>query len=296
MNNMTAEQVDQVRARVLTHIDQGEKPQALTILQDRGLDGCAAALTPAKTLVRHDFNCSVHGERVLLPCTLGTCKFFVSHEAANNCLLAYCHQQGTADLTCDEISYLYGQPIQQVRAQLDNVMADLRMASIDGDSEQDPDLARQFSFVDTDEVCCVCGTTTDADKIPVVATPLAYCSFECAEAQPPETVALEYRYGRPISLLVRWAIHRFRNLPLLERTLGLPRQMLASLCRQHTGRDLAGFFPKTKTAIESNHHLSGRSSDRGLPDGLLRVQQQLATQGGSIFKIDDLRSQLAGLL
>ena len=244
MTQLSLREIEYVGTGVKAALKANQPKKALSILQDAGLDGgCEAAITAPAPLVQHDFTCSVHGERVLLPCGLPTCKFFVQHEAANNCVLAYVDHQEVASLSSDEIAYLYRQDPKVVRQQIDAVMVELRLSSLDSDADEDPDLARSFWCVETDMVCAVCGTLTDDTRINLLTTPLAFCSEDCAEAVSHAVLLLEYRLGRGIGTIIRWATHRFKSQPVLEQTLGLSGSLLSELCLQHTGRTLAAFFP-----------------------------------------------------
>lgn len=300
MKNLSPDQIDRIGIKVANRMRKGNTSGALKILQDNGFEEEARSLEhPTEPMVDHDLRCPAHHATVKAPCKLDGCKFWVPSDIANRCLLAYAHQQKVDQLSGDEIAYLYGQHVDTVKAELESAMLRLRQTAIQSDAAHDPDIERVFWFVETNKICCVCGSTTENGGIAIPETPLAYCSKECAEEMPADQLACEYRFGRPIQTIIRWAIRRFRNLPVLERTLGLKRETLIELCRRHLGRDLSAFFPKVK--IQSERPLWRRRINRS---ELLEAQQaikdltiqQTKRAGHPIFKIADLRERLNNVL
>lgn len=300
MMNLTPEQIDRLGIKVTRRIRSGRHQSALRILQDNGLEDEARLLrNPPEQLVRHDLKCPVHQATVATNCRLHTCKFWVSSDMANNCLLAYCHQQQVDRLSADEIAYLYDQPVEAVKSELDSAMTTLRITAIQSDAANDPDIERMFWFVETTAICCVCGSPTDSTLIKVPDTPLAYCSKECQEEKPADVLTCEFRFGRPIATVVRWALHRFRNLPVLERTLGLKRETLIELCRRHLGRDLGSFFPKVKIQSERPpwRRRISRTEHQLVVDTLAQqTARQTQRFGRTVFGIEDLRAGLQAVL
>lgn len=300
MMTLTPEQIDLIGIKVARRLKAGNTSGALKILQDNGFEAEADLLrSPPAQLVRHDLKCPAHHAKVSINCQQDGCKFWVANDMANNCLLAYCHQQQVDRLNGDEIAYLYAQPIDTVRNELDSAMNTLRLTAIQSDAANDPDIARVFWFVETQTICCVCGSTTDSNLIRIPEIPLAYCSRECQDEKPADVVTCEYRFGRSIGTVIKWALRRFRNLPVLERTLGLKRETLIELCRQHIGRDLAVFFPKVK--IQSERPSWRRRGNRVELQATMDVLQQQTRQrteeiGRAVFGIEELRSELRDVL
>ena len=301
MMNLNAEQIDRITHKVMRRLRRGDQSSALRILQDNGFEAEAALLgQTSERLVQHDLQCPAHRAAVSTACRGQTCKFWVSSDMANNCLLAYCAHQQVDRLNADEIAYLYGQPIEIVRDELESAMTTLRITAIQSDAVNDPDIQRAFWFVESPTVCCVCGSLTDpATLIRAQDTKLAYCSRECWEETPPDVLGCEYRFGLPIGTIMRWAIHRFRNLPVMEKTLGLKRETLIELSRRHLGRDLVGFFPKVKMQSErpSWRRRTNGNDVAGVLVGLgARTEQHAARFGQAIFTINHLRDALQGVL
>lgn len=291
---LTAAKIDRIGIKVTNQMRRGDKPAALRILNDSGfVDEARWLESPQGSLVDHDLRCPAHHAQVTRSCGLDGCKFWVKSDMANSCLLAYAHQQKVDRLSGDEIAYLYGQPVDLVKAELESAMLRLRQTALQSDAATDPDIERTFWFVETTGICCVCGSTTDQNRILVHETPLAYCSKECAEESPADQLACEFRFGRPIQTIIRWAIRRFRNLPVLERTLGLKRETLIELCRAHLGRDLSVFFPKVK--IQPGRPSWRRRSEP--PNGLREAtDRRISGLGHPIFGVDDLRGLLGMVL
>ncbi len=235
--------------KVLKAIRKKNTNKALAILQEADLPDCAAALN-TKPLVQHDFVCPAHHTRVELPCGLKSCRFHVDNELANNCVLAYCHQQNVEKLSPDEISYLYAVPAEKVVSQLDTAMNVMRLGAIQAQAQEDPDVRRSFWFVETKAVCCVCGSFVD-EPLECRDTPFAYCSDQCAKRMPPEAVWLEWKFGRQVDVLLLWAFRRFRHLPILEKTFNLNRATLHSLSLRFLKRPLREFYPKSKIVPET---------------------------------------------
>lgn len=298
--NLTPEQIDRIGIKITRRLKTGRRESALRILRDNGFEEEAKLIRdPPEQLVRHDLKCPAHHVKVAAGCRQNTCKFWVASDMANNCLLAYCHQQQVDRLSADEIAYLYGQPVETVRTELDAAMTTLRITAIQSDAANDPDIERTFWFVETTEVCCVCGSPTDEQLIRVQDIPLAYCSKECLEEKPIDVLVCEYRFGRPIATVIRWALHRFRNLPVLERTLGLKRETLIELCRRHLGRDLASFFPKVKIQSERPpwRRRINRTEQQLAVDTLAqKTKEQTERFGKTVFGIEDLRAALHATL
>ena len=254
---LSPQQIDQIADIATQHINNGEQASALKILQRYGFAAEAQAAYGTKhyTLLSSDFCCPAHKSQVRAGCRLRTCKFWLSDpqsnqltlKLANNCLLSYCEHQQTEQLSTDEIAYLYGRDATEVEATLESALRRLRGNAMQSDSAEDSTLERTFWFIETDKVCCVCGGVVGDDVLPVPDTPLAYCDRECRDEMSSDLIRCEYRFGRPIADVVRWAIRRFRNLSLLDKTLGLKRRTLLRVCRTHLGRELQSFFPKVKT-------------------------------------------------
>lgn len=244
---LTPEIIDRLGAKAVKQIASGRTDAAFRTLRENGLDDVADAVkkTP-KPIVSHDLRCPVHQAPVVSSCKLKTCKFWVESKMANHCLLAYTHQQSSSLLSLSEISYIYGQPLHSVRNEIEKALDHLRENVIRHDALDNPDIERAFWFVETPEVCCVCGSLTDDDRIDVPDFPFAYCSDDCLDKKPIEQLVCEHRFGLPMEKIVRWAIHRFKNLPMLERTLDLKRETMIEMCRLHLGRELSSFFPKVK--------------------------------------------------
>lgn len=296
----TAAQIDLIGEEVVSKLRAGKTRAALRILQENGLYQEARMLEePATQLFSSDLKCPAHHATIATGCRLSSCKFWVASEMGNNCVLAYCDQQKVSSLSPDEIAYLYGQPVDQVRAELERALSTLRMTAIESDATNDPDLRRVFWFVETDTLCCVCGSTTDDGRIKIPETPLAYCSRDCQEEIRPDVVSLEFKFGRPISVMIRWAIQHFKSLPVLERTLGLKRETLIELCRQHLARDLSSYFPKMK--VQSERQPWRRRIDRAahllVLDTMGRhTNAQAKHFGPPILQVDDLRNRLRAVL
>jgi hypothetical protein len=301
MKNNDIRHVARITRTVARHLKGGDRSSAINTLMSSGFVAEAAMIERGvNRVVQHDLRCPAHKAPVASGCRMNSCKFWVGSDMANNCLLAYCSNQQTDRLSADEIAYLYGQPIETVRQELDAAMTTLRCTAIQSDAKDDPDIQRVFWFVETMAVCCVCGSTTDSTSlIRVPDTPLAYCSRECVEEASPDVVGCEYRFGRPIQTILRWAIRRFRNLPVLERTLGLKRETLIELSRRHLGRDLVSFFPKVK--IKSEQPQWRRRTNVGevmaAIDVLNRCTNTFAEEcGRPIFDISNLRMRLQDIL
>lgn len=235
--------------KVLKAIRKKNPNKALAILQEADLPECAAALN-TKPLVQHDFVCPAHHTRVELPCGLDKCRFHVNNELANNCVLAYCHQQNVEKLSPDEIAYLYRIPPAKVEAQLDAAMAVMRFGAIQAQAQEDPDVRRSFWFVETKAVCCVCGSFAD-EPVDVPGTPFAYCGDQCAKRMPAEAIWLEWKFGRAVDVLLLWAFRKFRHLPILEKTFNMNRASLHTLSMRFLKRPLREFYPKSKIVPET---------------------------------------------
>ena len=298
---LSAQQIDILTMKIARKLKNGDRKGALHILQSNEMHEEAALLeSGSERLVQHELRCPAYHVRVATGCRLKNCKFWVRSDMANNCLLAYCHHQQVDRLNSDEIAYLYEQPIDEVKQELDRAMTTLRQTAIQNDANNDPNIERVFSFVETTKVCCVCGSATELGTVlRVQDLPLAYCSKECAEEVPTDVLGCEYRFGRPIETILRWAIHRFRNLPVLERTLGLKRETLIELSRRHLGRELGSFFPKLKTQTERpawRRRTSVENVEAIL--SVLRTQTDHVGEqfGQSIFDIGPIRDDLLAVL
>jgi hypothetical protein len=292
--------IDQIGDQVIKLIQTNELVQAVRLLRRNDLDEAADEIeNPHPPFIRHEFVCPSSAVRVITPCRLRDCRFWVSNQMANNCLLAYCHLQQIDHLSADEIAYLYDQPVDHVNALLDDAMVRFRATAIQQDSQHDPEFQRVFWFVETAEVCCVCGSATDRNRLLVPNTPLAYCSRDCRDERSPDQIAIEYRLGRPIDTVIKWAIKRFRNLPLLERSLGLKRETTIQLVRRHLGRELQDYFPKLKLRDERPawRRPISLSEQTQLLDQLARRTVRVVRRFGEpIHQIDNLRNRLHELV
>jgi len=297
MKDLSAETIDQIGIRAVENIRTGNKSKALKILQQHGLE--EALLQNTRSTVNHKFKCPAHGARVVTPCALTQCRFWLNSDLANNCLLAYCHQQQIEALSADEIAYLYHQPIKEIRASLDDAMLTLRLNALQSDAEHDGELDRVFSYIETSKICCACGLPIPTGTaIKAGDLPLAYCSKDCQESLPQDVLNCEFKLGRPIEMIIKWAFHRFRNLPILEKTLGLKRETLIELCKRHLGRNIQSYFPKIKIQTEKLlYRKLNRNEFSKFSSALAQnTQTRTAAFGTPIFSIDRLRESLNEIL
>ncbi len=296
----TPDKIDRIGELAVRRIHSGRPHSALRILQENGLDDAANELNHQnKSVTKHEFSCPAHHAPVVSDCRLQECKFWVKHEMANNCLLAYCQQQQVERLSTDEIAYLYAQPIEVVSREIDAAMSKLRITAIQQDSQNDFEIKRSFWFVETAEVCCVCGSTTDKDKVLVVGTPLAYCSRDCSDELTPDSITVEWRFGRPIDKVLKWAVRRFKNLPLMEKTLGLKRETLIELTSKFLGRELQDYFPKFKMRSEKpgwRRRTTSAEIEQLLDVTAKHTDKTARRFGRPSIQIDELRTNLTDLL
>lgn len=187
----------------------------------------------------NSFQCPATGEKLNTACGLNECRYHVEFKYNNNCLLSYLNSHGTDQLSAEEIAYLYNVPLATVQKEIDNGFSLLRKEAFLAEAVQDPDMEKQFSFIATDKICCVCGSSTNPQtKLNVKDTPLAYCSTECSEDEPQGMIQLEYRLGLPAAKILRWAFMRFKTLIVVEKALGINRHVLDILCKKILNKNL----------------------------------------------------------
>src|SRR5690606_628927 len=128
-----------------------------------------------------------------------SCKYHIKNEYANNCLLAYCNYNQANELSAAEISFLYDIPYGELQSKITNLHEKLRHEAFKVAADEDPELERQFTFIESDKLCCNCGSSIEEnEKIAIEDTPIAFCSEGCEAERNPYIVRLEYEYGVPI--------------------------------------------------------------------------------------------------
>ncbi len=199
------------------------------------------------------FVCPVTRVPLVVNCELRECQYFVPAKWARGCLLAYVDGQGSEVLTSEEISVLYQLPLTDVNRRSQSGMAVLRQKVMMAESASDSDLRRQFEFVLTDQLCCVCGSmVVPGEGIPVEqSAPLAYCSEECLKEKHPLMIRLEHRYGIHIEVILKWALRKFRTPTLLEKALDLPRVLIQELCQQFFKQDVRESIQSIRKASQT---------------------------------------------
>lgn len=231
------EAVEQVRHR-------GVRSRAAGWLRQLGLlaDGSAIRLATG-------FRCSVTGTTLRTDCQLTSCRYHVDYCWSANCLLAYMHQQRIASLSIDEISFLYRVPSERVKQVIEEATQTLRGHALDVEAERSSYLSRQFNYLLTDRLCCVCESTVD-ETVPrnmtVESLGLVYCGKDCRDEKPPRVIELEVDKGIPIERILEWTFRRYRSLSLAEQALQMPRWLMYEAARRYLNRPLESFFPAIK--------------------------------------------------
>jgi|GEM_PF-4813405 len=195
------------------------------------------------------FRCSLTGTTLRTDCQLESCRYHVDYEWSANCLLAYMHQQRVSSLSIDEISFLYRVPSDQVKQTIDAATQSLRGQALDVEAEGSDYLARQFNYLVTDRLCCVCESTLDeptSRNLMVESLGAVYCSKECRDEKPPRIIELEVEKGLPIERILEWTFRRYRSLSLVEQALQMPRWLVYDACRRYLNSSLESYFPAIK--------------------------------------------------
>lgn len=225
----TLHRVNRLTVVVERAIARGQVVRAVELARTSGLDGLLDVKADRTT--RSTFKCPFHGARLAGPCGLDSCRYHVPFEPARSCLLAYCHDHQADRLTVDEIAFLYDVPAQAVRTQTDQAVQAVRASSMDADARHDPQYTKSFRMVPTDETCCACGSVTEiSERIPVPDLPVAWCGPSCRRDLPADEVRIEWLYGRPVDVVLGWAVRRYRDPDVLARALGVQPDRLADLC------------------------------------------------------------------
>jgi len=220
-------------------LDQPEDIEQRAILDI--LDSLAAP--PAEVHPDFDFRCNRLQMYLRCSCQLHSCGYWVEWPQTYNCLWAYFQQQEVEGLTPEEISYLYRLPLADVQHSLYEAMVKLRESSLKVAAIQN-DLPRNFNFIITERVCCVCEQVIEVPALLTVRSlGLAYCSRHCKTLKPPRIIELEHQYGLEIKNILSWALAHFHNLSTAEHALGMNRWMLYEACQRFLGRDPEDFFP-----------------------------------------------------
>ena len=186
-----------------------------------------------------EFVCPVMKCQLNLPCQLQECKFWINVDWTRNCLLSYAATQGVSNLTVEEVSFLYDFPLKKVIELSNSALKKMHDGVVHAESYNSPELERQFWFIPTKKVCCVCSSSIpddDGNRIDIADLGLAYCSQDCADEKHRLLVKLEYQNGLPIQNILSWAFHRFRSVAGIERAMGLPRWLIEESCERFLGR------------------------------------------------------------
>ncbi len=246
LKEVTVENLEKLERKLLPII-QNDPERAIKILENEGLVTIAKDIKEnKKQLADHEFRCPVIKTAVHSPCKLKSCKFNVDNELANNCVLAYCHLKETQSLDYDEIAFLFGKSPKQVKASVENAVYLARTQALAADAVDNYDLKRSFRFIETNKICCYCGSLVDNEtgKFQLAKTPLVFCSADCAANE--KDMYLEWKFGVPVKDFLYWAFRKFRNIAYLERMSGVQRQYLGKLCIKYLGKELAHYYPEMR--------------------------------------------------
>jgi hypothetical protein len=223
----TLHRINRLIVQVERAVASGHVDQVVDMARRAGVTGVQAA--PSKS----SFRCPYHGAPVAGPCGLTSCRYHVPFAPANACVLAYCHDHQVQRLSVDEIAFLYRERPDHVRVQTELAVRAIRAASMDADAQNDPAYARSFWQVESRAVCCACGSVTEiSERIDVPDSPLAWCGPECREALPADVARIEWQFGRPVGVVLTWAVRRYPDVDLLARMLEVSDERLDELCRQ----------------------------------------------------------------
>lgn len=235
-------------------LDGQERRVVHAWFEELGLNELVTLINYKLPPMENKFTCPVLNAPLMTPCQLKSCKFNVNYSWSNNCLLSYMHEQDKQTLSLEEISFLYGIPIDDVTEIYREAIYNLRSGAISVESAHDDKLKPAFAFFPTRGVCCVCESRieTTSPQLQLKNNDLAYCSKECKQEKPPRLIELEAQYGLEIGKVLEWVFTNFRSLTLAEQALNLPRWLAYYACKTFLGYELQEYFSSLKK-IKSNH-------------------------------------------
>lgn len=235
-------------AEVLALLEETDPAVIKLCLTDLGYASVLKNL-PEKASTVEPFYCAIVQTKIVTPCLLRSCPFWVDRNVSHNCLLCYYKtREGNEELTTRDIAEVLDYTVTETNSLLESGLTALRHMAI-GLPIGIQDLQESFEFLPTTDVCCVCEKSTPDELSEILTIPelgLAYCSLVCRIRKNPAIINLEHSFHADIADILSWTLANFVKVSAMEQALNMDSYAIQQIIRQFLGVDALKAYPGEK--------------------------------------------------
>ncbi len=235
---------------------------------------------PGGRSAENAIRCHVHGEPIIVDCSLNECVFHTTYPNVNNCILVYMAKQDVELLKAIDISMLKNVPASRVSRDLARATTAMRNGTLRVSNHTD--IEPKFTTLPDMDVCYACEMpltgkhkkTSVEFRMAKKKQKICYCSQKCADNHPHQFVAAEMECRTDIKTITEWAVKRYSTLGGLEQALGMNRQVLGDALKRLLNLDAEEIYSTTQRVKTRSKALVRRTGSR--PEWLSKFSDVLA--------------------